>query len=245
MSSFQAHSLCFAWTARISIGKSNDSRPVPIMPTTLLSPFRFSETHGFKKPNDLEALQLMNATAQSVMRSMKGMILGYGQSDEYSFVLPSNTTLFQRRSSKLVSTVASLFGAYYTFLWPKFKPNVPLTYPPSFDCRAVMYPSLAIVRDYLSWRQADCHINNLYNTCFWNLVQGSGLSRSEAEKRLAGTSSGDKNELLFSTFHINYSKIDEIYRKGTIVVPSTSDFELLYTDLIGNPFWDQYGHLFK
>lgn len=26
------------------------------------------------------------------------------------------------------------------------------------------------VRDYISWRQADCHINNLYNTCFWALV---------------------------------------------------------------------------
>lgn len=26
------------------------------------------------------------------------------------------------------------------------------------------------VRDYFAWRQADCHINNLYNTCFWALV---------------------------------------------------------------------------
>ena len=32
---------------------------------------------------------------------------------------------------------------------------------PSFDARTVLYPNNEILRDYLSWRQADCHINNL------------------------------------------------------------------------------------
>ena len=31
---------------------------------------------------------------------------------------------------------------------------------PLFDGRAVLYPSEAIVRDYLAWRQVDTHINN-------------------------------------------------------------------------------------
>lgn len=35
-----------------------------------------------------------------------------------------------------------------------------LQYTPVFDGRAVCYPTLAILRDYLSWRQADTHINN-------------------------------------------------------------------------------------
>jgi tRNA(His) guanylyltransferase len=30
-----------------------------------------------------------------------------------------------------------------------------------FDARAVLYPSDRTLRDYLSWRQADTHINNL------------------------------------------------------------------------------------
>ena len=33
-----------------------------------------------------------------------------------------------------------------------------------------MYPTDAILRDYLKWRQVDTHINNQYNTCFWALV---------------------------------------------------------------------------
>lgn len=32
------------------------------------------------------------------------------------------------------------------------------------------------MRDYVSWRQVDVHVNNQYNTCFWALVQ-SGVSK--------------------------------------------------------------------
>ncbi len=32
----------------------------------------------------------------------------------------------------------------------------PLLYPPQFDGRVVAYPTLKCLRDYLSWRQADC-----------------------------------------------------------------------------------------
>jgi ligand-binding sensor domain-containing protein len=34
----------------------------------------------------------------------------------------------------------------------------------------VAYPSDLHIKDYLRWRQVDCHINNLHNTCFWKLV---------------------------------------------------------------------------
>jgi tRNA(His) 5'-end guanylyltransferase len=45
-------------------------------------------------------------------------------------------------------------------LWPQFLPQQPLQYTPVFDGRAVCYPNAAVLRDYLSWRQADTHINN-------------------------------------------------------------------------------------
>lgn len=60
----------------------------------------------------------------------------------------------------------------------------------------------------MSWRQADCrfpilatlswlttrhdypgHINNLYNTTFWALIQLGGMEAKEAEKFLAVRSS--------------------------------------------------------
>ena len=39
----------------------------------------------------------------------------------------------------------------------------PLSPPPLCPCHC-RYPTKANVRDYFAWRQADCHVNNLYNT---------------------------------------------------------------------------------
>lgn len=74
----------------------------------------------------------------------------------------------------------------------------------------------------MSWRQADCHINNLYNTTFWQLIQLGGLSNKEAEEALKGTLSADKNEILFSRFGINYNRELEIYKKGSVIFRDVS-----------------------
>lgn len=86
---------------------------------------------------------------------------------------------------------------------------------PTFDARVVTYPNLAVLKDYFRWRQVDCHINNLYNTAFWCLMK-TGMKNTEVENKLKDTNSGDKNELLFSQFGINYNTIEEVYRRGTI-----------------------------
>ncbi|KAM0494761.1 hypothetical protein ACHAP8_008405 [Fusarium lateritium] len=68
------------------------------------------------------------------------------------------------------------------------------------------------------------HINNLYNTSFWSLIQVKGLDNKEAEKRLAGTYAADKNEILFSECSINYNNEPEIYKKGSVIF---RDYELV------------------
>ena len=66
-----------------------------------------------------------------------------------------------------------------------------------------MYPTERAVRDYFSWRQADseyrslelmprelerarqiAHINNLYNTAFWALVQEGKQTTTQAHEAL-------------------------------------------------------------
>ena len=42
-----------------------------------------SQDHGFAKPNDERALQLMDYAAQDVMREFKDIVLAFGESDEY------------------------------------------------------------------------------------------------------------------------------------------------------------------
>lgn len=119
-----------------------------------------------------------------------------------------------RRSSKLVSVIASCFAANYVRRWGEHMGDAtPLRATPAFDGRAVAYPSAEVLRDYLAWRQADCHINNQYNTPFWELVK-SGTPPPEAQAALAGTNAGLKNELLFSRFGINYNDLPQQFRKA-------------------------------
>ncbi|CAH8570668.1 unnamed protein product [Schistosoma rodhaini] len=145
---------------------------------------KFTTKHNFDKPNDTRGLLLSVRGAERVMQQQKEIVLAYGQSDEFSFVFKKCTEVFNRRASKISSTVVSLFTSSYVFEWPKYFPDTPLLYPPAFDSRVILYPTNKTLRDYLSWRQVDCHVNNLYNTCFWKLVQNAGLSGTEAEERL-------------------------------------------------------------
>lgn len=81
------------------------------------------------------------------------------------------------------------------------------------------------------------HINNLYNTTFWALIQNGGMDAKDAEKELAvrlipvrersrltlqGSLAADKNEILFSRFQINYNNEPEIYKKGSVVFRDVS-----------------------
>ncbi|OAL54041.1 Thg1-domain-containing protein [Pyrenochaeta sp. DS3sAY3a] len=179
---------------------------------------KLTAKYKFVKPNDRNALDLMNAAAVAVMKELPDLVLAYGNSDEYSFVFHKDCVLFERRASKLTTTIVSTFTSYYVFLWSTYFPDKPLTPPlPSFDGRAVCYPSDFNLRDYMSWRQVDCHINNLYNTTFWALVQQGGMGPREAEQRLSGSVSSDKNEILFKEFGINYNNEPECFKKGTVL----------------------------
>ncbi|XP_035263456.1 probable tRNA(His) guanylyltransferase isoform X2 [Anguilla anguilla] len=225
---------------------------------------KFAEMHNFAKPNDDRALGLMTRSARSVMEDLDDIVIAYGQSDEYSFVFKRSSNWFKRRASKLMTHVASQFSSSYVFFWKEHFGEQPLLYPPGFDGRVILYPSNQNLRDYLSWRQADCHINNLYNTVFWRLVQRGGLSTVQAEDRLKGTLAADKNEILFSEFNINYNNEPLIHRKGTSLIwekvdetttkqirVSNEDKEVAVTrsrkrvsahhcDIIGDQFWTEH-----
>lgn len=179
---------------------------------------KFCEAHNYEKPNDARGIGLMNRAAQAVLENFPDIWFAYGQSDEYSFVLKKNTTLYNRRSEKIVSLITSCFSSSFVLYYKDFFANSELKIVPMFDGRCICYPDDKTLKDYLTWRQVDCHINNLYNTCFWELVKKGGMKTEEAHERLKGTLSDQKNEILFSQFGINYAKIDPIWRKGTTFI---------------------------
>lgn len=122
-----------------------------------------------------------------------------------------------------------------------------LIYPAWFDGRSREYPDYRSVINYFKWRQVDCHINNLYNTTLHALcgnyvrhqfvtceshhdvrklfktpitswINETFLSVQEATKRLTGTLSADKHEILFKQFNINYNDELEQFKKGTTLI---------------------------
>lgn len=82
--------------------------PDPLLPATFLvvrldgKGFHgFSDRHGFSKPNDRRALDLMNAAAMRTICSetlRQHVVLAFGESDEFSFLISSKSNLFSRRS---------------------------------------------------------------------------------------------------------------------------------------------------
>ncbi|KAI3405149.2 THG1 [Candida oxycetoniae] len=187
---------------------------------------KLSKYYEFDKPNDLKALQVMNSAALQIMKKYSDVLLAYGDSDEYSFLLRRQCELYERREMKLCTLFSSLMSTYYVHFWNLAHPQKPihLEMIPTFDARAVIYPNFQIVRDYFSWRQVDCHINNLYNTCFWKLIEKRGLTPQEAENRLKGTIASDKNEILFKECNVNYNNELEIFKKGTIFVREIENY---------------------
>lgn len=124
----------------------------------------------------------MNEAARQVMHAFKGHVtLAFGESDEYSFLIDKYSTLYNRRQSKLVTHIVSLFTSAYVFHWGQYM-SVPLEEPPSFDGRLIVYPGTQEIRDYFAWRQADTHINNLYNTVFWALVLQGQKNRTRSTR---------------------------------------------------------------
>lgn len=193
----------------------------------------FSDVYHFEKPNDIRAINLMNACAKNLLIKYKSeMICAYGESDEYSFILRKGTQLYNRRIDKLTSIFVSYFTSQYVFLWNKFfPPEIALSHKnlPMFDSRCVFYPNMETIKDYLTWRFVDTHINNLYNTSFWGLVLKCGMTTQEAEQKLNGTLSKEKNEILFSQCNINYNDEPEIFKKGSFINKSG---EILHIDVV-------------
>ena len=58
--------------------------------------------------------------------------------------------------SKLMTNTVSAFASAFVFHWNAYFGSTALTYPPAFDARVILYPTDENLRDYLSWRQADC-----------------------------------------------------------------------------------------
>ncbi|XP_050204891.1 tRNA(His) guanylyltransferase 1-like isoform X2 [Mercurialis annua] len=191
---------------------------------------RFAVAHELKMPNDENMLNLMNACATCVLEEFPDIVFSYGFSHEYSFVLKKKTKFYQRRASKILSLVVSFFSSIYVVKWKEFFPEREMSYPPSFRGQVIPCATIDVLQEYLSWRQNECHVNNLYNTCFWKLVE-SGNTEKEAQEILKGTQKQEKNDILYLQFHVNYKNdLPAMFRQGSCILTTQKEDVVKYSE---------------
>ncbi|KAK6922401.1 Thg1 C-terminal domain, partial [Dillenia turbinata] len=224
---------------------------------------RFSEVHKFEKPNDEKALNLMDSCAAAILEKFPDIIFSYGFSDEYSFIFKKRTKFYKRRVSKILSLVVSLFTSMYVTKWKDFFPQKDLMYPPSFHAW-VNFASMDGLQTYLAWRQNECHINNLHDTCLWMLIKGGKTEIEALDILKVGTQEQEKNEILFQQFGINYRNLPEIFRQGSCILKAKVEDIVKYNgngipvkrlrrkvtvahsvNIAGRKFWNDHSSLLK
>ena len=105
----------------------------------------------------MSPVALLSAATQAVLEELPDVVLAYGQSDEYSFVLRKLSQLYERRArcagasranacasrlltlraprSKLTSVIVSLFTSHYVMRWHEHLPDTPLRSAPARSAR--------------------------------------------------------------------------------------------------------------
>lgn len=203
----------------------------------------FCKLYNFKKPFDDRLIHLMVSCGKNVLKQFPDIILGYGQSDEFSFVFQRDTNLFERKRDEIISAIVSVFASSFVINWKIYFPSLELKDPPGFDARAVLYPNIEKLHDYLCWRQADSHINCFYNYTLNTIIDDGKMDGPAATEFLKGKESEEKYQIL-RDHGIEYSKLPLVHRRGTILLNVDGHIEENQNDMIQESFWTQYGPLF-
>lgn len=172
---------------------------------------RMTKIHDFEKPFDERFHRLMVCTVQNMLEhSGFSFLYGYTESDEISLLLAKDDITFGRKERKLISVLAGYASSFATEHMNTHIDHDNLV----FDARVCQLPKKQDVVDYFRWRQQDSFRNALNGYCHWKLVQ-SGKSARKATKILEGKGASFKQELLFSTFGVNFNDTPAWHRRGT------------------------------
>lgn len=160
-------------------------------------------TRGMQKPFDKKLTESMIRAGELTAKEMQGFVLGYHQSDEFTFILTDlfsyeSELWFDREVQKLCSVTASLFTAY-------FNREMGGTIA-SFDCRAFNVPEEDIA-NVLIWRQRDWERNSIqmYARSFFS------------QKQLHNKKHEDIHELLYSIGKNWATDLTDLYKNGTFI----------------------------
>ncbi len=163
-------------------------------------------TAHLERPYCRALADALDCAAVHLAKEMIGCRFGYGQSDEYSFLL----TDFERDDSPLwfdgnVQKIASVSASVFTGAFNAAFQGVRAA---AFDSRVMAIPRRADVMDYFLWRQLDASANSL------NMLASAHFRHEE----LVGKSTAEKHEMLHSR-GVNWAKQPSDFKRGRVVKP--------------------------
>lgn len=155
-----------------------------------------------KRPFDDELISSMVMAGTLTAKEMQGFILGYHQSDEFTFYINNCEKLetqawFNNELPKLISITASLFTMNFNKLY-KYNWAV-------FDCRAFSVPPEDVANVFI-WRQRDWERNSL------QMFARTFFSHKELQNK----SSSDIHEMLHNIGQ-NWADLNPVYKNGTFI----------------------------
>ena len=161
-------------------------------------------TRNLERPYDRRLADALDRAAMALAAEMSGCRLGFGQSDEYSFLLTDFSTehekmWFDGNVQKIVSVASSIFTAHFTQAFAAA----------TFDARVMVIPRRADVEQYFIWRQLDATANSL------NMLASAHYTHEE----LLGQSTAEKHDLLHAK-GINWSHAETSFKRGRVIRPA-------------------------
>jgi tRNA(His) 5'-end guanylyltransferase len=166
-------------------------------------------TSSLERPYSRELADALDAAAIRLAMEMIGCRFGYGQSDEYSFLLTDferdNAPLwFDGNVQKMVSVSASVFTGAFNAAFQKMPGSCGRI--AAFDSRVMVIPRRAEVVNYFLWRQLDASANSL------NMLASAHFAHEE----LVGKTTAEKHEMLHSK-KVNWAKEPPDFKRGRVV----------------------------
>jgi tRNA(His) guanylyltransferase len=168
-------------------------------------------TSGLERPYSRELATALDAAAVHLAMEMIGCRFGYGQSDEYSFLLTDferddAPLWFDGNVQKMVSVSASVFTGAFNAAFQKTPGSCSRI--AAFDSRVMVIPRRSEVVNYFLWRQLDASANSL------NMLASAHFPHEE----LVGKTTAEKHEMLHSQ-EVNWAKEPPDFKRGRVVRP--------------------------
>ncbi|MFH1972121.1 MAG: tRNA(His) guanylyltransferase Thg1 family protein [archaeon] len=165
-------------------------------------------TERFERPFDEKFHKAMVAGTEKLITYIPDIYKAHFHSDEISLYFNKDSEWFDRRVQKITSITAGILSA-------KFSAEV--DDEAHFDSRVLVTPTKKDVEAYEKDRRLNAWRGCINSYSYYKL-RDSGLTARQATRKLHPMKSNDRQELLFSEFGINISKVPSWQRVGDFLI---------------------------